>query len=32
MHTDYIWRYLDIEKFSLLLEQQALFFLLSKKI
>ncbi|GCI54012.1 hypothetical protein BvCmsHHNP013_02570 [Escherichia coli] len=31
MHTEYIWRYLDIEKFSMLLEQNALFFLLSKK-
>lgn len=26
MHTEYIWRYLDIEKFSMLLEQNALFF------
>ncbi len=31
MHTEYIWRYLDIEKFSMLLEQM-LYFLLSKNL
>ena len=30
MHTEYIWRYLDIEKFSMLLEQNALFFCSAK--
>lgn len=31
MSTDFIWRYLDIEKFSMLLNQQALFFCSAKK-
>lgn len=31
MPTEFIWRYLDLEKFSMLLEQQALFFCSAKK-
>ncbi|MDQ2256474.1 DUF2971 domain-containing protein [Enterobacter soli] len=31
MSTEFIWRYLDIEKFSMLLKQQALFFCSAKK-
>ena len=31
MHNEFIWRYLDIEKFSMLLEQQALFFCSAKR-